>query len=159
MYHLVQGGQPERKRRKEAIVEYRTSIEIDAPAEKVWAVLADVERWPEWTKSMQRVDLVEGSELQRGTKVRIKQPRLPAMVWEVTELEPDRDFTWQATSGGVTSIGSHRLSVTPANRVVADLSFRQTGMLASLVGLFTSGVTRRYAQMEAEGLKRRSETP
>ena len=139
-------------------MDYRTSIEIDAPLERVWAVLADVERWPEWTKSMEHLDIVGGSELKRGVKVRIKQPRFPAMVWEITELEPYRVFTWQATSGGVTSVGDHRLSVAPDDRVVAELSIRQTGLLASLVGLFTSGLTRRYAQMEAEGLKRRSES-
>jgi uncharacterized membrane protein len=139
-------------------MEYRTSIEINAPLEKVWAVLADVERWPEWTKSMEHLDIVGGSELKRGVKVRIKQPRLPAMVWDVTELETYRVLTWQAKSGGVTSVGDHRLSVAPDDRVVAELSIRQTGLLASLVGLFTAGVTRRYAQMEAEGLKRRSES-
>jgi uncharacterized protein YndB with AHSA1/START domain len=76
-------------------MEYRTSIEIDAPPEAVWAVLADVERWPEWTKSMQHVEFVAGAGLKRGAKVRIKQPRLPVMVWEVIEVEPNRVFTWQ----------------------------------------------------------------
>ena len=93
-----------------------------------------------------------------GAKIRIKQPRLPAVVSEVTELEPDRVLTWRATSGGVTTVGDHRLSISPAKRVVADLSIRQTGMLAWLVGLFTSSLSRRYVEMEAEGLKHRSET-
>jgi uncharacterized membrane protein len=139
-------------------MEYRTSIEIDAPPEKVWGVLTDLERWPEWTKSIRQIAVVDGSPLTPGAKIRIKQPRLPAAVWEVTELEPDRVFTWKATSGGVTTVGDHRLSISPAKRVVADLSIRQTGMLAWLVGLFTSSLSRRYVEMEAEGLKHRSET-
>jgi uncharacterized membrane protein len=139
-------------------MEYRTSIEIDAPPETVWGVLTDLERWPEWTKSIQRIAVVDGSPLTPGAKIRIKQPRLPAAVWEVTELEPDRVFTWEATSAGVTTIGDHRLSITAAKRVVADLSIRQTGTLAWLIGLFTSSMARRYVEMEAEGLKQRSET-
>jgi uncharacterized protein YndB with AHSA1/START domain len=139
-------------------MEYRTSIDIDAPPETVWAVLADVERWPEWTRSMEHVEFVEGAGLKRGAKVRIKQPRLPVMTWEVIEVEPHRVFTWQAKSGGMTSVGDHRLSVTSPERTTAELSIRQTGALAPIIGLFTSGMVRRYVQMEADGLKRRSES-
>jgi len=139
-------------------MEYRTSIEIDAPLEAVWAVLADVERWPEWDKSMQRVEFVAGAGLKRGAKVRIKQPRLPVMVWEVIEVEPNRVFTWQAKSGGMTSVGDHRLSVTSPDRTTAELGIRQTGALAPIVGLFTTGLVRRYVHLEADGLKRRSES-
>jgi uncharacterized protein YndB with AHSA1/START domain len=139
-------------------MEYRTSIEIDAPPEVVWAVLTDVERWPEWTKSMQHVEFVEGAGLKQGTKVRIKQPRLPVMVWEVVDVEPRRVFTWQATSGGMASVGDHRLSVASPNRTTAEFGIGQSGALAPIIGLFTAGLTRRYVQMEAEGLKRRSES-
>lgn len=139
-------------------MEYRTSIEIDAPPETVWAVLTDVERWPEWTKSMERVEFVAGAGLKPGAKVRIKQPRLPAMVWDVTEVEPHRVFTWQATSGGTTSVGDHRLLMTSPERTTAEFGIRQSGGLAPIIGLFTSGLVRRYVQMEADGLKRRSES-
>ncbi|HEY2565435.1 MAG TPA: SRPBCC family protein [Acidimicrobiales bacterium] len=138
-------------------MEYRTSIEIDAPLETVWGVLTDLERWPEWTKSIQQIAAVSGSPLTPGAKIRIKQPRLPAAVWEVTQLEPDRVLTWKAKSGSVTTVADHRLSISPAKKVVADLSIRQTGTLAWLAGLFTSSLSRRYVEMEAEGLKHRSE--
>lgn len=139
-------------------MEYRTSIEIDASPEAVWAVLADVERWPEWTNSMQRIEFVEGADLKRGATVRIKQPRLPVMVWEVIDMEPNRVFTWQAESGGMTSVGDHRLLARSAERTTAEFGIRQTGALAPIIGLFTAGMVRRYVQMEAGGLKRRSES-
>jgi uncharacterized protein YndB with AHSA1/START domain len=139
-------------------MEYRTSIEIDAWPEAVWAVLADVERWPEWTKSVDHVEFVEGDSLKQGAKVRIKQPRLPVMVWDVVDVDPNRVFTWQAASGGMASVGDHRLSVPSPGRTTAELSIRQTGVLAPIIGLFTAGLIRRYVQMEADGLKLRSES-
>ncbi len=139
-------------------MEYRTSIQIDAPPEAVWTVLTDVERWPEWTASMQHVGFVEGAGLKRGAKVRIKQPRLPVTEWEVIEVEPNRFFTWQARTGGMTSVGDHRLSMTSPDRTTAELSIRQTGPLAPIIGLFTAGLVRRYVHLEADGLKCRSES-
>ena len=53
------------------------SIEINAPAEIVWRVYRDVERWPEWTASMDEITFVRGDALEDGAAVRIKQPRLP----------------------------------------------------------------------------------
>jgi uncharacterized protein YndB with AHSA1/START domain len=140
-------------------VEQRVSIEIDAPVETVWATMTDVERWPEWSGSIQHVEFLGGGTgLAVGFRARIKSPRLPAMVWEVTELQRERSFTWQATRGGMTSVSEHRLSVSPGGRVTADLGLRGTGVLAPLAGLLTSGLLRRYLRMEAEGLKRQCES-
>jgi uncharacterized membrane protein len=88
---------------------YETTITIDAPADDVWAVLADVERWPEWTASMQKVERQGGGDLAVGTTVRIKQPRLPATTWHVTDVEPGRSFSWADSSPGVTTFADHRL--------------------------------------------------
>jgi len=56
----------------------------------------------------------------------------------------------------VTTVGGHR--ITPRGEgVVVTLSIRQTGLLAWLVRLLTSRLTKRYVLTEANGLKRRSE--
>jgi uncharacterized protein YndB with AHSA1/START domain len=136
---------------------YQTSIAIDAPPEQVWTVLTDVERWPEWTASMTSVSLIGGAGLAVGSKARIKQPKMPTLVWEVTELEPGQAFTWKAVSAGVTTLAVHRLTTDHQGGVTVSLGVEQRGLLAGLVGLLTGGMTRRYVQMEAEGLKRRCE--
>ena len=137
-------------------MEFTTSVDIDAPPERVWAVLADVRRWPEWTASMSRVELLEGGPLAVGSTVRVKQPRLRAEVWRVTEFEPGRSFVWVARGGGVTTEAAHRVEPASGGTRVT-LGLRQRGPLAPLVRLVGGALVRRYMGLEAAGLKRESE--
>lgn len=134
---------------------FQDSIDIKAAPDDVWAVLADVERWPDWTGSIDHVELQGDGELTPGAKVRIKQPRFPSVTWEVTELESGRNFARTATNLGLTSVGDHRLAPVDAATVNVQLELGQSGPLAGVLGALTKGLTRRYLRMEAEGLKRR----
>ncbi len=138
-------------------MDYEDSIAIVAPREYIWSVLIDVARWPEWTASMTRLQFVTGDRIAVGSRVKIKQPRMPAVVWEVTEVEPGQSFSWQARSAGMTTIATHRLTPGPAGDMAVRLGIRQRGALGWLVGLLLARMTRRYVRMEAEGLKRRCE--
>lgn len=133
---------------------YETSINIAATTDKVWSAIEDVERWPRWTASMTSVERLDRGPLARGSRARVRQPKLPPVVWTVSDLEPGRSFTWTARNPGVTSVAHHQLSPGPGNTVTVRLSVRQTGPLSPLLGLLASGLTRRYVNMEAEGLKR-----
>ena len=134
-----------------------TAVEIDASPEKVWAVMTDVERWPEWTASVDRAERLDDGPLRVGSRARLKQPGFPPVVWEVTALEPGRSFSWTAKNVGITSTGEHRISPHASGRVMVNLSLRQQGRLAPLLAAFTSKLTRRYVETEAQGLKRRCE--
>ena len=134
-----------------------TTIEIDAPPETVWAVMTDVARWPEWTTSVERAERLDDGPLGVGSRARLKQPKFPPVVWEVTELEPGRSFSWTAKNVGVTSVGEHRIAPHPNHGVTVTLSLRQEGPLAPVLTALTSKLTRRYVEAEAHGLKRRSE--
>jgi uncharacterized membrane protein len=136
---------------------FETSVDIAARLDDVWEVLVDAERWPEWTASVSEVELLDGGPLVVGSRARIRQPRLPATVWEVTDLEPGHAFTWKAVAPGVTTVGDHRLSPDGADRTRAMLGIRRSGPLAPLVDLVFRGLTARYVTMEAEGLKNRCE--
>lgn len=138
-------------------MQVETAVDIDATPEQVWAVMADIERWPEWTASVERVERLDEGPLRVGSRARLKQPRFPPVVWEVTALEPGRAFSWTARNVGVTSIGEHRIASPPGEPVTVRLSLRQRGPLAPLLALFTAKLTRRYVDTEAQGLKRRCE--
>jgi uncharacterized membrane protein len=138
-------------------MQVETTVEIDAPPERVWEVMTDIERWPEWTASVERVERLDDGPLRLGSRARLKQPRFPSVVWEVTDLERGRSFTWTARNVGVTSIGAHRIVPGATGRVTVNLSLRQEGPVAPVLALFTGKLTRRYIQTEAQGLKRRCE--
>ena len=100
------------------------------------------------------VELAAGEGLLRA---RIRQPKMPVLVWEVTAFEEGREFTWSSHSAGVSTAGIHRVSANPDGTSTVFLAVDQTGVLAPLVGLFTGAQTRRYLGLEAHGLKQRSE--
>lgn len=135
-------------------MDYEHSVVIAASPEKVWEALTVVERWPDWTASVSKVERLNSGELRVGSAARVKQPGQPSMVWIVSQLEPGRSFSWTARNPGVTTVGDHRVEATADGGVRVTLRIRQTGLLAPLVGLLTSGRTRRYVQTEADGLKR-----
>lgn len=133
------------------------SIEIAAPAGTVWRELTDVERWPEWTASVSKVDKLDDGDLAPGHRVRLDQPKMPTMVWTVGSLHPGRGFAWSTKAGGVTTEASHELSSEPEGGVVVTLAVRQRGLLAPVIRLLTRRRTQRYIEMEANGLKEVSE--
>jgi uncharacterized protein YndB with AHSA1/START domain len=132
------------------------TVDISAPPEVVWAVLSDVESWPTWTASITSIRPSSPDPLQAGSRVRIRQPRLPATVWTVSDLVEGERFTWTSTRPGVKTRASHRV-VGTAEGSRATLSIDQAGVLGWLVGRLYGGLMRRYVEMEAAGLKQRSE--
>ncbi|MFD1504817.1 polyketide cyclase [Georgenia yuyongxinii] len=132
-------------------------IGISAPPSAVWNVLAHPTRWPPWTASMTSVEPLGQPELGPGARVRIRQPRLPALEWQVIAWQPGSSFTWAAKSGGVTTVATHTVLPAGADRSRLVLGVSQHGLLAPLVRAATGRLTRRYLEMEAAGHKAAAE--
>ncbi len=132
---------------------YETSVDINAEPDVIWDVLADVERWPEWTASMSRVERLDGDPFGEGSTARVKQPRLPANRWRVTDYVRGESFSWESRSPGVTSLAEHRIAAREGGGSRVSLVLTQTGPLARLVGMLGGRLIRRYVRLEAEGLK------
>jgi uncharacterized membrane protein len=133
------------------------SVTIDAPPEKVFAVLCDVERWPEWTSTMTRIRRLESGAFALGSSAHVRQPRLRPAVWQVTDFEDRRNFTWTTRSLGLSMSASHLIEPQGAGcRVV--LSLELSGFLAPLISRLYGGLMERYITTESQGLKRRSES-
>lgn len=135
---------------------FSTHITIAAPPAQVWQVLADVERWPEWTPSIQEVERLDQKPFGLGSSVRIEQPRLRPAIWTVTEYKPGEAFTWVSLNPGVVTTGLHSIeAVAEGSRVKLSIQF--SGLLAPVVGLLSGGLIRKYLGLEAKGLKARCE--
>lgn len=133
------------------------SIDIDAPSDVVWGVFIDIERWAEWTASIDRIVALDGPGLEVGKRFEIKQPRFPKLVWQVTEVAPGRSWTWTQRSFGGTTAASHEVVAVDAGRTLVRQTIDQRGPIGALLGRMMRGMTRRYLGMEAHGLKVRSE--
>ncbi|MDG4759317.1 SRPBCC family protein [Micromonospora sp. WMMD710] len=136
---------------------FDADTEIAADAERVWAVLVDVERWPDWTASMSRAERGESGPLAVGATARLTQPKLRPAVWRVTELTEGRTFTWASETPGVRTTAEHRLLPLPDGRTRVELAMTQSGPLAGPIGWLYGELFRRYLRMEADGLRRRCE--
>lgn len=129
------------------------SVEIAAPAAVVWAVFSDVEGWPDWTASVERVVPLDGSGLSIGRRFAIAQPRLPNLVWQVTELVPGTSWSWSTAAPGARAHAVHEVIARGAERTLVRQRFEQRGPIGTIVGRLFAGTTRRYLRMEADGLK------
>ncbi|SCL50111.1 Polyketide cyclase / dehydrase and lipid transport [Micromonospora citrea] len=136
---------------------FEAGTEVAAEAGRVWAVLVDVERWPEWTPSVRRARRGEAGPLAVGATARLEQPKLRPAVWRVTELTDGVSFSWVSRNPGVSTLAEHRVLPLAAGRTRVDLVLTQSGPLAGLVGWLYGDLTRRYLRMEADGLRRRCE--
>jgi uncharacterized membrane protein len=134
-------------------MQFTTSIDIHADLQHVWDALMDVERWPQWTASMRSVTRLDTGPFGPDSRVRIEQPRMPPVIWQVTRFEPPVSFTWVSARAGVSTEGSHRL-IQGADGLTLELGIAQTGALARLLEILYGRLTRRYIGMEAQGLKR-----
>ena len=137
---------------------FETSIDIAAPSDRVWSVMSDVERWPEWTPSVSQVKRLDGGPFGVGSRARIHQPKFPPAFWKVSAIEPGRSFTWVSTAPGMRVVGHHAVASTPTGSR-ATLTLHLHGLFGGVFGWLTRGITERYIGYEARGLKARSENP
>jgi hypothetical protein len=137
---------------------FEESINVDAQQERVWEVLSDVGAWPPRIETVDTVEMLTPAPLSKGSRVRLKQPKLPDGTWDITVWDPPSYFEWSQKSGGVTSVAGHRVETLDEGRSRLTLSLDMRGLLIPVVGLFYRDLTNRYMAVEAHGIKRAAES-
>lgn len=137
---------------------FETSIEIDAPQQRVWDVLSALEAWPERIETVDTVDLLTPAPITKGSRVRLKQPKLPEGTWDITVWDAPSSFEWKQKTSGITSVAGHRVEALGEGRARLTLTLDMRGFLIPIFGRFYKGLTERYMDLEAEGMKRSAES-
>jgi carbon monoxide dehydrogenase subunit G len=138
------------------VAEFETQETVAAPPERIWAIVADLPRWPDWTPTVTELSYLSGDALVPGATARVHQPRLRPAVWTVTDVAEGRSFTWTTGAPGVRAEALHRVAPDGAGSRVT-LRFALSGPLAPVVGLLYGRRIRRYVRTEAASLKRAAE--
>ena len=134
-----------------------TSIDIQAPPDRVWEAVSDIEHWSEWTSTIISIRPLDTGPLAVGKRAIVRQPNLLPALWRITELEEGRSFAWITRGPGV--LVTARPSIEDcANGSRATLSLDFSGPLGPFCARVSRDLSARYLAKEARGLKKRAET-
>jgi polyketide cyclase/dehydrase/lipid transport protein len=131
---------------------YETSTTTPAEPDRLWAVLSDVEKWPEWIEVYEEVRRAETGPLALGARAHVKQRGLAPGDWTVTELEEGSVFVWESGQSGVRLLGRHVVDAEPGGGSRLTLRFEMTGALSGLMGALLGRKVRRYVDLECARL-------
>lgn len=132
-------------------------VTIGAPAEVVWRLTQDVERWPEYTPTMRKVQRLDDGPLRVGSTARVEQPAQTPAVWTVSTLDEGRVFAWQTRRMGLVLTGSHTIEAIDGTRCRNILALDVTGRGARLFGLIFGALFSRSLSRENAGFRTRAE--
>ena len=116
---------------------FERSIDIDASQQRVWEVLSDLEAWPRRIETVDVVEILTPAPIHEGSRVRLKQPRLPEGTWDVTVWDAPSFFEWRQKSSGVTTVAGHRIEVLENSRSRLTLTLDMRGLLVPIVARST----------------------
>jgi uncharacterized protein YndB with AHSA1/START domain len=134
-------------------MKHEVTTTIDAPAEQVWRAVQDVEKWADWTPTVNEIQVHGGGEIKEGSVATVRQPKQPVREWTVTELVDGRSFTWTSKSPGLRFAADH-IVTTSDGKTTVELTFSLAGPLAPVAGLMAGKAIRLAVDTEAASLKK-----
>jgi hypothetical protein len=138
---------------------FEKSIDIDARKQRVWDVISELEAWPRRIETVELVELLTPAPMAKGSRVRLKQPKLPEGTWDITVWDAPTCFEFHQKSRGITSVAGHRVEALEEERSRLTLSLDMRGFLIPVIALFSKCMIDRYLTSEAQGMKQASESP
>jgi hypothetical protein len=88
------------------------ALEVEAPSEDVWALMAGFSSWPQWGPSIRAVDC-DADRVAPGVTGRIQTIVGVWLPFEITEVTPERMWDWKVAGVRATR---HSLSASASSR-------------------------------------------
>ena len=82
---------------------FESSIEINAPAKKVWALVDKLEEWPQWMPSIKKIERVSKGPLAVGSQVSVTAKvsgLIVRLLMRITEFVPERNVVMEGKALG-----------------------------------------------------------
>ena len=95
--------EPEVGMRGKRVMRFSSSVEINAPVEKVWSLIDKLEEWPQWMQSIKKIERVSEGPLAVGSQliVTARVSRLTVnLLMTITEFIPERSVIMQGKALG-----------------------------------------------------------
>ena len=135
-------------------------VEVAAPVERVFALLADLSRAPEWQSSVESVHVDDGGETgvgTRGREVRRFAGRRSEASFEVVAFEPNERLAISSRASAANGTATFTLEPRDgATRVSLDLELQLGGPLRFLGGA-ARGRIERETRADLDRLKQLAE--
>ncbi|MGB6874312.1 MAG: SRPBCC family protein [Dehalococcoidia bacterium] len=82
---------------------FESSIDINAPAEKVWALVDKLEEWPQWMPSIKKIERVSKEPLTVGSQLSVTAEvsgLTVTLLMTITEFVPERSVVLEGKALG-----------------------------------------------------------
>lgn len=131
----------------------RRELFIAAPIEKVWRILTDLPRWPEWQPGIASVEVT--GPLAVGMVFRWKGKGF-AITSTLGEFDPPRRIGWSGHAAGMTAIDIYILEAKDGGTLAATEE-SMSGWLARLLKIFQPSFLDKSQAESLEKLKAEAE--
>jgi len=129
------------------------TIDLGAPIERVWNMVADTPLWPDWRASVRRIETSSKGALEEGAEgVILGRGEMPSVRFRVVEYHPPDVLSYETRSPGQRARITYALEPTDGGcRLTSRI--KVSGPLGGLLGMLGSAVIRRDLAADAERLK------
>jgi len=82
---------------------FESSIDINAPAEKVWALIDKLEEWPQWMPSIKKIERLSKEPLTVGSQLSVTAQvsgLTVTLLMTITEFVPERSVVLEGKALG-----------------------------------------------------------
>ncbi|TMC39868.1 MAG: hypothetical protein E6J28_02785 [Chloroflexi bacterium] len=132
------------------------SLETKAPADRVWRVWSDVNRWPEWNPDMKESRLDGPLKLGATGMINTRSGGKHDVV--VTHYQEGRSFELESTAMPGTKMAIRATVAPSGSGTTITQGFEPRGLLAPVVGPLMGGMILKTFNSVLNGLKQKVES-